>query len=226
MKKSKENILITRTLSKDSPLWQLSDDGHQIIHHSFLDIIPGVISEIPVANVYFYYSKNAVQYFLEAAKALHQDLSICDHAAMGSGTAQMLESHGIPPNFIGTQTPRITAELLIEKYVKSTICFVRAEQSTLSIQKHWPNEYSEVISYSATPKSIQIREEIHTIFATSPMNLKVAMECCNVKELKRIICIGPTTYSAAVKLSSVDIIMAEQSNERAMIDSFLSINLD
>lgn len=225
MKKSKENILITRALTKESSIWQLSDDGHKVIAQSFLDIVPRSIHEIPLADIYFYYSKNAAKYFIEAANALQHDLSKAEHAAMGNGTAQMLESLGIKPNFVGVDIPKITAQSIIDKYAGTSICFVRAEQSTQSIQKLWQTQYSEVIAYSVKPKSIQIQEKVHTIFATSPMNLEAAMKCCDVKDLKRIICIGPTTYNTAVKLSDVYIVMSDQSNEGSMLDAYVKTQM-
>ena len=223
MKKSKENILITRTLSKESPFWQLSDDGHKVIAQSFLDITPTSIHEIPLADVYFYYSKNAAKYFLSAANALQYDLSKSEHAAMGSGTAQTLESFGIKTNFVGVDKPKNIAQSLINKYTDTSICFVRADQSTQSIQKLWKNEYSEVIAYSVKPRSIKIQEEIHTIIATSPINLKAALQSINVKYLKRIVCIGPTTYNAAAQISGVDIIiiMADKANEESMLSAYI-----
>lgn len=221
MKKNKKNILITRTINKESPFWQLSNDGHKVIARSFVDIIPKTIHEIPLANVYFYYSKNAAKYFLRAANVLQYDLSKSEHAAMGSGTAQMLESLGIKTNFVGVDKPKSIAQSLINKYADTSICFVRADQSTQSIQKFWKNEYSEVIAYSVNPRSIKIQEEIHTIIATSPMNLISALKCCNVKNIKRIVCIGPTTYNAAASISDVDIIMADKANEESMLEAYI-----
>lgn len=221
MKKSKENILITRALDKESPLWKLSKDGHQIIAHSFLDIIPLQLSEIPKAEVYFYYSKNAAKYFVEAAKVLKVDITDSEHASMGSGTAAILKSHSITANFVGAGTPQEIVVSLINQYSSSSICFVRAEQSTQSIQKLWPNQYSEVVAYRVRPKDITIKEEIHTIFATSPMNLEAAMKCCDVQALRSIICIGTTTYSAAMKFSDIEIIMADKSSEQAMLERYL-----
>ena len=225
MKKSKENILITRSLKDESPIWQLSKDGHQLIAQSFLDIIPLSITEIPIADVYFYYSKNAARLFVKAAQKLQLDLSKYNHAAMGEGTASVLENLEIKLNFIGKDTPKDTAQSLIDQYTGSTLCFVRAMQSTRSIQKLWPYEYSEVIAYSASPKSIQITKKINTILATSPMNLEAALQCCDVSDLKRIVCIGPTTYKAALRLSNVEIFMAKESNEVAMLASYFEVTL-
>ncbi len=221
MKKSKENILITRTLGKESPIWQLSNDGHQVIAQSFLEIKPILITQIPVADVYFYYSKNAAKYFLLSASSLQQDISKSDHAAMGNGTAQILESHGITPSFVGTDTPAKIAQSLIRKYANSSICFVRADQSTRSIQKLWPSKYSEAISYNTQPLFVEVKEEIHTILATSPMNLEAALSCCDISALKRIVCIGPTTYAIATKLSNTSIIVAHKSSEQAMLKAYL-----
>jgi len=89
MRKSKENILITRELSDDSPLWNLADENHHVIAKSFLEIIPIALHDIPVADIYFYYSKNAAFHFVQASKNSKIDLSKSQHAAMGKGTAKM-----------------------------------------------------------------------------------------------------------------------------------------
>ena len=222
MKKSRENILITRTLSENSPIWQLSKNGHHIIDQSFVSIQPVAITDIPKYEIYFYYSKNGAKHFLNAAKYLGIDLSNAKHAALGNGTAAMIESYGMKVDFIGQGTPPEIANAFIHSYADLSICFVRAEQSTQSIQKHWPKEYSEVISYTIAPAAIDLEEEIHTIFATSPMNLTTAMDCCNVNTLQRIICIGPTTYNTASQYKSVAIITADQSSEQSMLDCYLN----
>jgi uroporphyrinogen-III synthase len=128
---------------------------------------------------------------------------------------------GIKTNFVGVDKPKSIAQSLINKYADTSICFVRADQSTQSIQKFWKNEYSEVIAYSVNPRSIKIQEKIHTIIATSPMNLIAALKCCNVKNIKHIVCIGPTTYNAAASISDVDIIMADKANEESMLEAYI-----
>lgn len=220
MRKSKENILITRVLSTESPLWQLQDDGHTLIDQSYLDILPEKINHIPKADVYFYYSKNAVKHFMKAAAKLEVDLIHSEHAAMGQGTARALEGYEIKANFIGATTPEKTSQLLIQRYGGHSICFVRAERSTRSIQKHWLKEYSEVIAYRVQSKKIEAIGNLHTILATSPMNLAAAIECNNTRALKRVICIGPTTFKAAKELIGVDIFLAKESNELALLDAY------
>ena len=221
MKKNKENILITRKLSESSPLWQLATEHHSVMAQSFLDIRPVIITAIPQAEVYFYYSKNAAIYFLKAIKELGLDLSSATHAAMGNGTADVLKKHKTTPAFIGTGSPAVVADQLIDNYAHTSICFVRAERSTQSIQKKWPSKFSELVVYKAIPKPIKISDKVHTLFATSPMNLDLAIKSIDVHSLKRVICIGPTTYAAALKLTDVDIIIANESNENSMLAAYL-----
>lgn len=221
MKKNRENILITRTLSKESSIWSLCEDGHKVIAQSFLEIVPFRITHIPQAEVYFYYSKNAAIQFQLASARLSIDLSSASHASMGNGTADSLKNFNIDSDFIGKGCPQNVAAQLIDKYCPHSICFVRAEQSTQSIQKLWPGKYSEVIAYSVKPISIQIKEKFHTIFATSPMNLEAALQCCDTTKLKRIVCIGPTTYNTASQLSKADIIVAIESSEYGLLEAYL-----
>jgi len=220
MKKSKENILITRPLDEKSPLRQLSKDGHKLIAQSFLNLTPQKVEHIPEADIYFYYSKNGVKYFIEAAKSLNKDLTVVKHAAMGSGTAEVLNNFGLQVDFIGSNTPLEVAKQLVSKYEKEEVCFVRANQSTQSIQKLWPSKYSQLVVYNIIPKIFSIKDEIHTILATSPMNLVAALESCKTNALKRIICIGPTTYAAAQKAIDVDCYMAQESNEVSMLEAY------
>jgi len=221
MRKSKRNILITRSLAVDSPLQRLADDQHHIITQSFIEIVPVEINHIPKANLYFYYSKNAAKCLIQAANKLNIDISNCSHATMGTGTAKMLASLGITPTFIGNGNPKEVAQSLIAEYANQSICFVRAKKSTKSIQSRWPKEYSDLIVYDTIAKPIKIEEEINTIFATSPMNLEVALANCHVENLEKIICIGSTTYDATKRLSEVKIIKANNSNEASMLAAYL-----
>lgn len=225
MKKNKGHILITRALTKESPLWQLSQDGYHIIDCSFLDITAEPITEIPKSEVYFYYSKNGAKHFVQAANSIEFDLKQSKHAAMGEGTANTLTKYGVDVEFIGSGTPIEIAKKLIALYSNSSICFVRAEQSTQSIQEQWPHTYSEVIAYRVSTKILHLTEAIHTIIATSPMNLKCAMNSCNRNQLERIICIGPTTYAAAKKYNNINVVMAKESNERALLRAFYQENI-
>jgi len=223
MKKSKENILITRKLSGNSPLWSLSDLGHSIFTHSFLEIVPVDITEIPIAEVYFYYSKNAAIEFVKAAKNLGRDITQSYHATMGSGTAKTLLDLGTQPDFVGSESPNSVARSLYEKYGDKRLCFVRAKQSTQSIQKLWPKEYIDLVIYDTTIIDIELQQSIDTIFATSPKNLHAAMRCCDTDSLTNIICIGPTTLEAAKKLTDINSIMATANNEEAMLDAYLRL---
>ncbi len=220
MKKSKENILITRTLSEESPLQQLSKEGYHVIAQSFLEIVPYSISEIPSADVYFYYSKNAAKHFAQAANSLYLNLNHSKHAAMGKGTAKELSNQGLAVDFIGDSSPQIVAEKLLKKYSDYTICFVRAKDSTRSIQNEWPYPYTEVIAYRSEEKIVQIEKDIHTIIATSPKSFISAMRSCNSSTLKKVICIGPTTYNAVNIMVEVNTIMASSSTEAALLEAF------
>lgn len=220
MKKSKGNILITRTISDESPLWQLSNDGYHLIAQSFLEIVPLTISEIPSADVYFYYSKNAAKYFFQASKKLLVDVKKSKHAAMGKGTANVLSQLGVNVDFVGQGSPTEISNELINQYSESSICFVRAKESTQSIQKNWPKSFMEIITYHTKPSPVKVEEEIDVIIATSPKNFKSAMHNCRIDSLKKIICIGPTTYDAVQKYSDVACIMATESNEDALLNAF------
>lgn len=223
MKKNKKNILITRKLGKQSPMWQLLNEDYNVIDQSFVTIhpLPNII--IPKVDVFFYYSKNAVKHFIESASDLKEELSNSLHAAMGNGTARALTECGMEIDFIGNGTPSEIAAKLQQKYSKQSICFVRAKQSTCSIQKQWPKDYEEVVSYSLTPSPFKITEEINTIFATSPMNLTTAIECCNTTSLKNIICIGPTTFKAAQQYKDVNIKIAKCSSEQSLLEAFIQM---
>lgn len=226
MKKNKGHILITRSLAEESPLWQLSRDGYHIIDRSFLELTSLPIIEIPKADVYFYYSKNGAQHFVKAARSLNLDLGKSKHAAMGKGTAAILTNLGIEVDFIGDGAPTEIAQTLIATYSNVSICFVRAEQSTQSIQNKWPYPYREVIAYSIKENVTDIKEDVHTIIATSPKNLKCAVNSCQTLNLKRIICIGPTTYAAAQKYDDLILMMAKQSTESALLDAFYKEKFD
>lgn len=221
MKKSKENILITRDLSDESPLRNLSNNARNIIAQSFIKIEALDISEIPTSEVYFYYSKNAVLHFMKAALKLKIDVKKYKHAAMGEGTSSTLASYGVKADFVGKGMPQSIAQVLIKEYHQKSICFVRAEQSTQSIQKLWPSNYNEIVAYRIIPNDINIQENIHTIFATSPMNLKISMERCNIQDLQYVVCIGSTTYKVAKEITEAEVILSESSTEEAMLQAYL-----
>lgn len=222
MKKNRETIFVTRKLADHSPIWQLKNKGFDIIDISLISIKGISIEKIPTVDIYFYYSKNAVKYFWQKAQKTNIDFTESIHACMGKGTANYLtQTTNIQPDYIGNGNPPDVAKELIMEYGEKSICFVRAQQSTKSVQQLWPKPYQEVVVYTTAIKSEKIGTEVDHLFVTSPLNAESFFKNNNPSKLKSVVCIGKTTANKVSQLYDGKIIIANESSEQSMLSSML-----
>lgn len=210
MKKSR-HILITREIGEHSPLMEWIDKGHMLTAQSLISIHPIHIDTYPHSEVYFYYSKNAVKCLWDQRSLDLSTLRQKNHACMGEGTAEVLRSYDISPDFVGSGKPEDVRSRLLHQYQSRSVCFVRAEKSTKSIQSNWPFSYDECIVYRVAYARVELSDPVDVLVATSPKNIESYFD--QYDDPEGIVCIGDTTMRAAECRYQGPIVVAQQTSE-------------
>lgn len=133
-------VFISRNLNPESPVNQIKQSHHQaeVIAESMLHIESIEIPSLPVADWFFFYSKNGVEYFARQWKAKWQDTT--HHpirwGAMGQGTADVMSGWGMNSDFIGQGEAEEIAEQFLEHCKPSdSVLFFRAYHSRDRLHK-------------------------------------------------------------------------------------------
>ena len=186
------SLFISRSLSADSPILALEQDGWKVWHESLLDFVPSK-KPAPIfpADWIFFSSPKAVQFF-----PWNQWNGKAKVACLGPGTAQwVLHYRDQAADWIGDGLPEKVATEFAQVARGSNVLFPRAEQSRRSIQRLMPQQIEQadwVVYINQMRSSIQIPETDLLVF-TSPLNAKNYFEHYpNRKGIPRL-AIGATT---------------------------------
>ncbi|MBY5957872.1 uroporphyrinogen-III synthase [Membranicola marinus] len=130
----KTHIFISRALDPDSPLRQVeSAAGVTLIHESLISIHPNPVDQLPVADWFFFYSKNGVECFAkqwEQKWKSNPKMKDIRWAAMGEGTAESLKGWGITSDFVGRgEAEEIATQFLEHSKPSESVVFFRASHS-------------------------------------------------------------------------------------------------
>lgn len=127
-------IFISRTLDSDSPI-RLVETSHQatLIDESLISIHPIPLSKLPVADWFFFYSKNGVECFAKQWEEKWKSTPSQDKirwAAMGEGTAESLNGWGVTCDFVGRgEAGEIAQQFLDHSKPSESVAFFRASHS-------------------------------------------------------------------------------------------------
>ncbi len=213
------SVFITRELKPDSPLLTLGKHGKfSITGHSLLQFEKIVFAPLPKTDWIFFYSSNAVRFFMEQV-AIPLGVEV---GCMGTGTAETLRQFGVEPRFIGNGKPEETALNFLEHCQGGRVLFPRAKHSKQSIQKLLRGKIIDIdlVAYSNTKKKIFRRPVCDIIIFTSPLNAEAFFDLYNYdKEI--IIAIGTTTRSY-ISRKGIEKILVPQTADEAGLKELLS----
>lgn len=219
-------VLITREQHDDSPFFKIvQPTGFTVVGRSLLTFSPVHFSEIPETDWIFFYSKNAVSFFLKQAAHLQwQPLPQLKFAAIGQATADMLEEEGIIPRFIGNGQPEATATQFLPLAQHQSVLFPRAKHSKQSIQKILANaiQSMDLIVYENQKNCPINLPDFDVLVFTSPLNAAAYFDKYIFKKHQKVVAIGTTT-SSWLSLNNIPHRVADRPNEESMAMEVLKI---
>ncbi len=218
-----KKIFISRDLDEDSIFKKmLSEYGFEVIGTSLVEFKAANNSSIPEADWVFFYSKNAVHFFLnmDGIKTWKPTKT----AAIGPGTAEALLAAGIQPNFVGDGNPVSTAAAFLTVANGCTVLFPQASDSRQSIQKMLQGqiESTDLIVYENKPKGNFQVPHCQALVFTSPLNARTYFSKHEHHD-ERIFAIGNTTADALRQLNILQYVVSELPSEEALAELVISL---
>jgi len=218
-------IFITRNLkATDFFKTALEKVGFSVVGNSLIEFSKIEFISIPDCDWLFFYSKNAVSFFLQQLDLTSiQSKKI---ATIGHSTAEfIINNYNLKVDFIGTGEPLQTAKAFVKIAANQTILFPRAATSKQSIQKQLGNTIiqKDLIVYQNQPKTNFEIIKADILVFTSPMNVQTYFGKTNLKEGQKVIAIGNTTANELLKLGIKNIIIANEPSKKGLIKAILSM---
>lgn len=217
-----KKIFITRELDANSVFYKtLTVNGFEVIGCSLVAFSPVPFGVLPTADWVFFYSKNAIRFFLAGLQNL--TLEPYKIAALGEGTASAL-GEAIVPDFIGNGDPAQVATEFFKVAGGKRVLFPRASDSRQSIQQILGNriEAVDLVVYENIAKQDFHIPDCQALVFTSPLNVKAYFSKCKLKN-ELVIAIGDTTAEALRQLNVPKISIAEKPTEKAMAELVIKL---
>lgn len=216
-----KTIFITRNL-KPTDFFQteLEEVGFSVSGNSLIEFSKVEFEELPTCEWLFFYSKNAVRFFVEQIDL--QFIQSKKIATIGEATADFIRSnYNLKIDFIGTGEPLQTAKAFVSFAANQTVLFPRAESSRQSIQKQLGNTIiqKDLIVYKNQPKADFEIIEADILVFTSPINAQAYFAKANFKANQTIIAIGNTTANALFEMGIKKVKIAAAPSEKGLVET-------
>jgi len=220
-----KSVFISRYVYSNSPL--CIDANYTLAARSLIKFEQVSIDAFPMADWYFFYSRNGVYFGLRQLA----DRSVLDGiqiATMGKGTAQQFQSmQGRTPDFIGSGDAEHVAAEFIKVAEGKKVTFIRAQNSLNSIKINLKGrlDASELITYHNTINSSASIPSTDVAIFTSPMNVDAYFQNKTVDAASILIALGRSTKKAILKYTDTDVQMPDEPSEysiRVLLDSILA----
>ncbi|MEL6721496.1 MAG: uroporphyrinogen-III synthase, partial [Bacteroidota bacterium] len=220
-----KSVFITRFLAPDSDFRQiLENEGFQVEGQSLIAFQAVPFEQFQYTDWIFFYSKNAVRYFLEGISVDKQVLK-SKLACMGKATATALEKLGRQADFVGYGSPDEIAADFLKLAKNQSVLFPRARNSRQSIQKILGNHIIsyDLVVYINEPKTDCHMSNNNVLVFTSPLNVEAYFYQNDLQPHQRIVAIGETTAQALKKLGYCEASIASLPTEKSMATTVLQL---
>ena len=215
-----KRLFISRSLSKDSVLQRLEEEGVHVIGESLIEFTPLPIGKFPETDWIFFYSRRGVQYFFEQVPYSTD----YEYGVIGPGTAATFyEITGRSPKYTGQSDAQKIADTYHLYEQGKSILFVKARNSLNSVQVLVEDimQCKELIVYENEIRTDFEIEECDYLCFTSPMNVEAYLQKYEFSDQK-IFAIGNSTERKLLELTSKKIFKADQPSESALLDLIIS----
>lgn len=222
--KNTKTVFISRDLQQDSLFFkQLKAADYQIDSGSLLQFEAIPFKHYPVTDWIFFYSRKAVNFFLNQIENLSPDIKI---AAYGTGTAAALAAKDKPIHFTGTGAGETTTPLFLKIAKNKTVLFPQARHSRRTVEQL---AGEKIESYPLIVYDNKIRKDVKKqkagiLVFTSPLNATAYFQQFKLENDQRVVVIGKATAGAVEKFGIGEIVIAEQPSEAGLAASILKIS--
>ena len=216
-----KRIFISRSIPSEKVNFYHKTAQVELIGASLIDFAPIKNAPAPDADILFFYSAKAVQFFFDLfgrAKFLSYQV-----ACLGPGAEQVLQKHHIPIAFCGNGDPEQTKNLFNEYAIRKTVLFAIPTQSTKSFDdgdQSYTSLYTNI--YTNQPKAeFEIPQAALYLF-TSSLNVE-AFLLNGGDKTKPCVAIGQSTLQTLKKNHFSNIHSSVTSTENSIIEKGISL---
>lgn len=210
------NLLITRQLNDDSPIFDLEEVN--IYAESFIEIIISKeTTDLSKFDWLFFSSANGVQWALENKL----DLSKIKVAVIGTPTAKFLEEAGVKVSFTGNDaetTEQISQNFNASLQTGENVLFPISSVSKKTVLKGFTNPFEEFIAYQTLLDPLLIEDDLDIYVFTSPSNFKSFFSANKVDEEKIVVAIGEVTKAEIEKSLNMSIFTPKEKTEKSIYE--------
>jgi uroporphyrinogen-III synthase len=217
-------VFITREVDTDGPLYAaLTDRGWALQGCSLIEFSAEPVTALPQSDWLFFYSKNGVRFLL--SQVSKDQLRTYRLAAIGKGTAAMLEAYDLHVAFTGTGKPESTARAFERAAAGSSVTFVQARHSKRSVESMLSEKVTActlIVYNNVSKKNAHIPKADLYIF-TSPLNVEAFAAQHAAPEPGRVLAIGPSTARAIEHIWKFQPVVSEAPDEESLAKSALGM---
>jgi len=218
-----KRVFISRNLKEGSVfLKRLVANGFEVHGASLIELSPVEFGEFPPVDWLFFYSKNAVGFFLKlVSKNKIKGIKL---AAMGAATAELLATQFKTADFIGDGIPESTASAFVKVASGQRVLFPHAKNSRQSIQKLLGGQivaFDRVV-YENNPRTTIDLPDVDCLVFTSPMNAEAYFFTKEWKDFQKVVAIGQTTAKTLKRLKIKAFTVAKTPSEEGLAEAVLS----
>lgn len=222
-----KQVLITRELPEQSKFMQmLKAHGFAVKGESLVKFTVVEFSAVPLTDWIFFYSKNAVRFFVEGLQKAGLDFpDDAFLAALGPGTAKAIREYGRQVGFEGDGDPENTARLFLPLAYGRRVLFPRAENSRRSVQDLLLGHIQilDLVVYrNEVRRDFDAGTEDFLVF-TSPLNVNAYFQKNSLRAGQIVVAIGHTTGEALEKMGITGFHVADQPTEEALARKVLDL---
>lgn len=212
-----KTVFISRNLSQHSILYQLKNEGMEVFNKSLIDFSILEVEEFPDYPWIFFYSRNAVKFYFEQAVNKGKNFDGIHFGVMGTGSQKALALFGLEAEFVGKGAPQKIAKDFFQLIKSQKVLFIRAKQSTQSIESYLvEKQYESIAVYDNIAKVETDIPETDITILTSPLNA-TSYFSGDQKKSDIVISMGSTTHMHILEHHHRDSLVPEESNEKALL---------
>ena len=216
-----KRIFISRSIPSEKVHFYHKTAHIDLIGSSLIDFTPIEDAIAPDADILFFYSAKAVQFFFDLfGSATFLSYQV---ACLGPGAEQILHKHHIHIAFCGNGDPEQTKNLFNEYATGKSVLFAIPSQSTKSFDdgnQNYKTLYTTI--YSNQPKAKFEIPQADVYLFTSSLNVK-AFLLNGGDKTKPCVAIGQSTLHTLKKNHFSDIHISVTSTENSIIEKGISL---
>lgn len=220
-----KSVFISRETGQDSPFRQILEaQNWRVTGFPLINFTPIPLPTAPPeADWIFFSSSQAVRFFFKAYP--NAPLSQFRWAALGPGTASVLNSQIPLVDFIGNGDPQNASNSFFEVCKNTTVLFPEALNGRHSVQKFLGEKISAVslpvYENHPMPNPPELIQSV--LVFTSPMNARAYFNTHPLRKTQYVVAIGRTTAQQLKELGILKIHTAAQPSESELAKTIVQI---